>query len=103
MKTKLLSFLWLTTLALSLFGCTAGPMGGYGHMPGYGGSGGFFMYLILIVIAGVIIYFILQKNKTIGGMGGPAKETPLDILKRRYASGEITKEEFDRMKKEIEG
>jgi len=30
-------------------------------------------------------------------------ETPLDILKKRYARGEITKEQFQEMKKEIEG
>jgi putative membrane protein len=29
-------------------------------------------------------------------------ETPLDILKRRYAKGEITKEEFQQMKKDLE-
>ncbi len=29
------------------------------------------------------------------------QETPLEILKRRYANGEINKEEFDRMKKEL--
>lgn len=29
-------------------------------------------------------------------------ETPLDILKKRYAKGEITKEQFDEMKKNIE-
>ncbi|HVO65532.1 MAG TPA: SHOCT domain-containing protein [Syntrophales bacterium] len=28
---------------------------------------------------------------------------PLVILKKRYARGEITKEEFDRMKKDMEG
>lgn len=34
--------------------------------------------------------------------GGPTQETPLDILKRRYVSGEITKEDFERMKKDIQ-
>ena len=30
------------------------------------------------------------------------KETPLDILRKRFANGEITKEEHDDMKKHIE-
>jgi len=30
------------------------------------------------------------------------KESPLDILKRRYASGEITKEEYEERKKILE-
>ena len=31
----------------------------------------------------------------------PKKETPLEILKRRYALGELSQEEFDRMRREI--
>jgi putative membrane protein len=34
---------------------------------------------------------------------GRAGETPLEILKKRYAKGEIAREEYERMKKDLEG
>ena len=37
-----------------------------------------------------------------GERSGPAPETPLDVLKRRYAAGEIDRETFERIKEDIE-
>jgi putative membrane protein len=71
-------------------------------MMGYGGYGGMFMWLILIVIAGVIIYFVINRGKTNANSINATSESPTDILKKRYAKGEITKEEFDKLKREIE-
>ena len=82
------------------YGPMGGPGGGWGHMMGYGlGYGGMLMWVIFIVIFGVLIYFLMQAMKGRGRAG----ETPLEILKKRYAKGEITKEEFDKMRKDISG
>lgn len=77
-------------------------MGRWDHMMGYGGYGGFFMWLILIVIIAVIIYLFVRQSKRTENSIGSVKESPTEILKRRYAAGEITKEEFDKIKREIE-
>ena len=88
---------------LTFFACEQGPnspMGNWGHMMTYGYGGGF-MWLIVLVLVGVVIYFLLQVLKS-KGSDGSIIETPLDILKKRYAKGEIDKEEFDRKKKDLE-
>jgi putative membrane protein len=36
-----------------------------------------------------------------GGRAKTEEETPLDILKRRYANGEISKDEFERIKEDL--
>ena len=102
---KIFSFVPLLFAPILAIGCGPyGPQRGWenGHMMNYGfGYGGMFMWLIFIIVLGVAIYFIVQasKSKNVAGQG---QDTPLDIIKRRYAKGEITKEEFDRMKKEVE-
>lgn len=71
-------------------------------MMNYGfGYGGVFMWLIFLLVVGVAVYLIIEASKSKKDMG-PAQDTPMDILKKRYAKGEITKEEFDRMKKDLE-
>jgi putative membrane protein len=76
-----------------------GHMDGYGHMMDYWG-GGMVMWLLLLVVVGVLIYFLVRASQT-GGFRATPQETPLDILKKRYARGEITKEQFDEMKKDL--
>jgi putative membrane protein len=90
-------------LTLTFFACAQSPdrpMGNWGHMMGYGYGGGY-MWLILLILVGAVMYFLVQASKS-KGPGGSITETPLDILKRRYAKGEIDKEEFDRKKEELE-
>jgi len=77
-------------------------MGGWGHMMGYGGYGGIFMWIFLIIIVAVILYFVVNRGKTTGTLTGSEKESSSEILKKRYARGEITKEEFDKRKSDIE-
>lgn len=71
-------------------------MDDWGHMTW--GYGGMFMWLILLVLIGFVVYFVVRSGKWPGRDG---EETPLEILKKRYARGEITQDEYDRMKKEL--
>lgn len=68
---------------------------GDGHM----GMGGWFMmaFLWAATIAGAFLLF-----RSIGTSDKRETSTPLEILKARYARGEISREEFERMRKDIE-
>lgn len=67
--------------------------------------GGMWMgWIFWIVILGLIIWGVVTVIKNAsrsGGGGSGADESPLDILKKRYARGEISREEFERMKKDL--
>ena len=73
----------------------------------YGGSGmmwgcgGFPIGLVFLVIIGLVIYFIMKNIKEKKSDIVIKEETPLEILKRRYAKGEINQEEFKNMSKEL--
>ena len=75
-----------------------GMMGGWGM----GWFGGIFMivFWILIIVALVfLIRWLIQstgRDKSVGS-GGRA----LDILKERYARGEINKAEFEQMRRDL--
>jgi putative membrane protein len=69
-------------------------MDGHGLGMGWGWIIGFIILIAAIII---IVYAVRQSNP------GDRQDTktPLDILKERYARGEIDKTEFDERKKEL--
>ena len=72
------------------------------HWGSYGwgmGLGWMYMLVFWAVVITAIVYlvkFIERKSGT-----DARYETPLDELKRRYAKGEITREEFEGMKNDL--
>ncbi|MBK9099470.1 MAG: SHOCT domain-containing protein [bacterium] len=70
-------------------------------MNGFGGM--WFGWIFWIIIIGLVIYLIVRfTNQKNSGTGQISNETPLDVLKKRYARGEISKEEFDSMRKDLQ-
>jgi putative membrane protein len=59
------------------------------------GWGMWFIPLLIILL----IYFLVKNNSQT--KNGQNAESPMEILKKRYAKGEITKEQFEEMKKDI--
>ena len=61
-----------------------------------------FMPFFWIAVISVFLYLIFTRVIVRKPWEpGPGPETALDILKKRYAKGEITKEEFEQMKRDI--
>ena len=81
-----------------------GGMGGYG----YGWDGGWLgmaigmigtlLFWILIIVGIVVLVKWLARSQS---PGAPPAKTALDILKERYARGEIEREEFEQKKRDL--
>ncbi len=77
---------------------------------GYGGYGGwwgwlgplFMLIFAVLVVVGLVLLIraLLARDRSAGGIGGGRK--PLDILKERYARGEISKDQYQQMRRDLE-
>lgn len=93
-KNTLLGIIVAIVVLLVLFGGLG--MGSYGLL----GFGMGFGFLFMILFWGVIIWLIVTLvNAT--AKKEDVTEKPLDILKKRFAKGEINKKQFEEMKKEL--
>jgi putative membrane protein len=72
------------------------------HNMDYGWGMGFGWVFMVAFWAIVILGVIYLVKLLLGGSKcSKSNESALDILKKRYANGEISKEEFETMKKDI--
>ena len=91
-----------------------GMMGRWGMGPwmmggfGFPWIGGIVMFLFWALIIGGIVWLVVWLAR--GGAQSASRvltntpignQTPLDIVKARYAKGEITKEQFEEMKRAL--
>lgn len=87
----------LVAIIVVLFLLGSFGIGGYGMM----GFGMGFGFIFMLFFLGLIIWLIItlinasQSNKN--------ESDSLTILKRRYVSGEITKKQYEKMRKELNG
>jgi putative membrane protein len=60
-------------------------------------------FMWVIVVIAIIAVIILLKRPFSPGEGGsgPPEDAPLEILRKRYARGEISKEEFEERKRDL--
>ncbi len=71
-------------------------------MWGFGWLGMIIFWLVVIFFIAVVVKWLVQQGKS-EPRGTSQEETALEILKKRYARGEINKEEFEQKKKDLSG
>ncbi|MDI6734384.1 MAG: SHOCT domain-containing protein [Patescibacteria group bacterium] len=72
----------------------------YDHMFGWNFGGGLMMVIFWVALLFLIIWLVKETNrKNHSDISQP--KSALDILKDRYAKGEINKEEFETKKKDL--
>ena len=74
----------------------SGMMGNYPTYYGYNSFWNILWPIFLIGVIALIIWLIYKFTRK-----GKESETPINILQKRYAKGEITKKQFENIKKEL--
>lgn len=73
-----------------------GMMGGWGIFGGAMGLFGLLWMGLLLAVPFVLVYWLLDRNS------GRNDEQPRLILRKRYARGELSEDEFERRREQLE-
>jgi putative membrane protein len=77
---------------------------GWEHMMGWGGAmfdgiGTLLLWGVIIVLLVLLAWGFIGRSRS----QSLPRSTPLDILKERYAKGEISRDEYEQCKKTLAG
>jgi putative membrane protein len=74
--------------------------GPYSYGAGWGWMAG--GWIIIVLFWGLLIFGIVALIRGMSPRSMPTQSsTPVEILKRRYAAGELTKDQFEEMKRNV--
>lgn len=62
----------------------------------------FLLWILLILGGAWVLVRLLQDRGALSSFSVEPRETPLEVLKRRYAEGEISAEEYEERKGRLE-
>ncbi len=67
--------------------------------------GGGFMWIFWIFLIVILVWVVKVVSGSSSNTSGDnsSDESPLEILKKRYARGEIDEQEYERKRRELEG
>ena len=70
-------------------------------MQGIGGIGMGWGWILGLIVIVAIVWLVVRSTNQAGNPNTTNSKSALDILKERYARGEIDKEEYEEKKKDL--
>ena len=106
----LLGVLVLVAVLVPMLGGGIGMMGGGPGMmwgSGYSNGPGWGLWMVLgwlsmVAFWGAVILGLVLLVRSLTGRSTRTEDSALDVLRRRYAAGEITREQFESMRTDLE-
>ncbi len=82
-----------------VYGWDQHQTGNYRWWEGHGGD--VLMGVLFLIVLAATINFIVRYVRSISA-AGRLRETPVDVLRKCYANGDLSKDDFERLKNDLQ-